>query len=82
VRSLSPDVVPQLVRMLGYPDWDVRYSVVRTLGHMGPEAQAALPALIDAQYEQTSDPWEIAFALGNIRLTCEQPVELCPSVRC
>ena len=45
--AVAPDkAVPALAKLLSDPDLDVRMATATTLGHYGPAAKAAVPALI------------------------------------
>lgn len=66
LRAVGPDcapIVPQLVELLGHPDFMVRSHVCQALGAIGPGARGAVPTLIEMLRE---GPFPAAFALGRI----------------
>jgi HEAT repeat protein len=60
--AVSPAIVPVLIAALGRPDQRVRAACCSLLMHFGPEARAAIPALIVLVRQQrgalaSQDPW-------------------------
>ncbi len=42
---MAKDAVPALIELLSVNDDIVRFQTIRTLGHMGPQAKNAIPAM-------------------------------------
>lgn len=63
-----PNTLPELIKVLSGPNDEARIGAARVLGSMGPEAEAAVPALTKALY--TEGPYDVrqaaAWALGEI----------------
>jgi hypothetical protein len=60
--AVSPAIVPVLIAALGRPDQRVRAACCSLLMHFGPEARAAIPALIVLARQHpgalaSPDPW-------------------------
>ena len=70
IRSLggieASVAVPALVKSLGDKCWEVRKAAVEALGDIGPAAQEAVPALVDALWDGPSVRDTVPKALGDI----------------
>ena len=62
-------VVPELLRLLGNADDNIRISVIRALRDIGPDAKEALPALVSLLEDGKAHYNSIGSAIDEILLS-------------
>ncbi len=66
IANMGPQTVPYLITVLETENFRIREGVAKTLGEIGADAEAAIPALIEKLSEKEKRPHVYASALGKI----------------
>lgn len=66
IANIGPQAVPYLITALETENFRIREGVAKTLGEIGADAEAAIPALIEKLSDKDKRPHIYASALGNI----------------
>jgi RNA polymerase sigma factor (sigma-70 family) len=61
--------VPELIQLLQNPDMQVRVFATLVLADIGPEASAAIPALLEESHDTTNGIWQISDSHGKLGFT-------------
>ena len=66
IANIGPQAVPYLITVLETENFTIREGVAKTLGEIGADAEAAIPALIEKLSDKDKRPHIYASALGKI----------------
>ena len=81
LKSMGPAAVAGLVKAMEDPDEEIRIAVIGVLGGIGPDARAAVPALMErVRRGEPMERWAALEALGNIGPAARAAVPLVLSI--